>query len=223
MKSLEKWEKKFADLNRAHREFVQATSTYMMPNESDKVEEVIEETTKKYREVTTAIENEDKKRELYSLAGSNKEAVRLPKFGGSAGEDFTVFKSKLILALEKNMVPTSDKVEKLRTCLSGAALALVPEKTSDFLKAMEVLADAFGNPERVLSVRISDIKKLGKCPPEVINGKRNYSAIVTFCLKVEVLLQDLLDLAEKQGCEQLQHDVYSTAFKDFSHLRKRKS
>ena len=211
MKSLEKWGQKFAELNKAHREFVLATSTYMMPNESDKVEEIIEDTTKKYKDVTTAIENEDKMRELYSLAGSNKEQVKLPKFGGSAGEDFSTFKSKLLLAFEKNMVPASDKVEKLRTCLFGDAIALVPEKTSDFLRAMDILADAFGNPERVLSVRINDIKKLGKCPPEVVNGKRNYSAIVSFCLKVEVLLQDLLDLAEKDGCQQLQHDVYSTA------------
>ena len=130
------------------------------------------------------------------MARSNNEQVKLPKFGGSSGEDFATFKSKLLLAFEKNMVPAADKVEKLRTCLSGPALALVPEKTTDFTRAMEVLADAFGNPERVLSVRMTDIKKLGKCPAEVVNGKRNYSAIVSFCLKVEVLIQDLLDLAE---------------------------
>ena len=91
-------------------------------------------------------------------------------------EDFSTFKAKLLLALEKNMVPVSDKIEKLRSCLSGAALSLVPEKTTDFEAALETLQSAFGNPERVLSVRINEIKKVGKCPPEVLNGKRNYSA-----------------------------------------------
>ena len=211
MKSIETWGQKFSTLNKAHREFTMATSTYMLPDESTRVEEVIEETTKKFKEVTEAIELEDKKRELYSLAGSNKEQVKLPRFGGSSGEDFSTFKSKLLLAMEKNMIPASDKIEKLRSCLSGAALALVPEKSHDFLKALEVLGDAFGNPERVLQVRLGDIKKLGKCPPEVVNGKRNFSAIVSFCLKAEVLIQDLLDLAEQDECEQLKYDVYSSA------------
>ena len=95
--------------------------------------------------------------------------------------------------------------------MSYQALALVPEKTKDFIAAMEVLADVFGNPEKVLAVRMADLKKLGKCPPETLNGKWNYQAIVSFCLKVEVLVQDLLDLAEADGDEQLRNDVYSSA------------
>ena len=163
MKSLDKWDAKFADLNKAHRDFVMATSIYSLPEESQKVEDIIEETTEKYKRVITDIQTEDKNRELYSLAGTNKEQVKLPKFGGSASEDFATFKAKLLLAFEKNMVPVSDKIEKLRTCLTGPALALVPEKSSDFAKALETLADAFGNPERVLSVRIGELKKVGKC------------------------------------------------------------
>ena len=161
--------------------------------------------------MTEAVQEEDKIRELYSLAGPSTEQVKLPKFSGAAGEDFSIFKSKLLLALEKNRVAASDKVEKLRSCLSGQALALVPENTKDFTAALDVLADVFGNPEKVLAVRMSDLKKLGKCPPKTLNGKWNYQAIVTFCLKVEVLVQDLIDLAEADGGEQLQHDVYSSA------------
>ena len=108
---------------------------------------------KKYKDVIKAIQNEDKTRELYSLAGSNKEQVKLPKFAGAWGEYFATFKSKLLLAFEKNMTPAADKVESLRACLSGAALALVPEKTNDFAKALDTLREAFGNPERVLGVR----------------------------------------------------------------------
>ena len=162
-------------------------------------------------EVTAAIREEDKIRELYSLAGASSEQVKLPRLSGAAGEDFSIFKSKLLLALEKNRVPASDKVEKLRSCLSGQALALVPENTKDFSSALEVLADAFGDPKKVLAARMSDLKRLGKCPPDIINGKWNYQAIVSFCLKVEVLVKDLIDLAEAEGGEQLKHDVYSSA------------
>ena len=82
-------------------------------------------------------------------------------------------KPKLLLALEKNRVPVSDKVEKLRTCLSGQALALVPEKTKDFNSALDVLSDAFGNSQRVFAVRSAELKRLGKCPPKTVNGKPN--------------------------------------------------
>ena len=125
------------------------------------------------------------------------------------GGIFCNLQVKLLLAFEKNMTPAADKVESLRACLSGAALALVP----DFAKALDTLREAFGSPERVLAVRLNDIKKLGKCPPEVVNGRRNFQAIVSFCLKVEVLLQDLLDLAQQEGCEELSHDVYGSTFR----------
>ena len=65
----------------------------------------------------------------------------------------------------------------------------------------------------MLAVRLNDIKKLGKCPPEIVNGRRNFQAIVSFCLKVEVLLQELLDLARQEGCEELNYDVYGSTFR----------
>ena len=72
----------------------------MLPNESVKVEEIMDKTTTKYREVTAAVEEEDKTRELYSLADSNKEQDELTMFGGEAGEDFSTLKAKLLLALQ---------------------------------------------------------------------------------------------------------------------------
>ena len=108
--------------------------------------------------------DQDKKRELYSLVGTPSETVRLPKFAGSLGEDFATFKSKLLVALEKNRVANSDKIEKLRSCLSGQALALIPEKTKDFDAALKVLADAFGDAEKVLSAQINELKKHRKMP-----------------------------------------------------------
>ena len=44
-----------------------------------------------------------------------------------------------------------------------------------------------------------------------MNGKLNYQAVVSFCLKVEVLLQDLIDLAESENNEELKYDVYGSS------------
>ena len=175
MKSLDKYAEKFSSLNAAYREFNFAISKHDQPTLRERIEELIEATTDKYKTFIEDVKKQDKTRELYSLAGANSEQVALPKFSGNTGEDFFTFKKKLLIAFEKNRVPLSDKVEKLRSCLAGQALALVPEKTKEFKIAIEYLEKAYGNPEQVLQCRMSDIKKLGRCPPEVLNGKRNFS------------------------------------------------
>ena len=210
MKSLDKWAVIYNNLNKAHREFTLATSTFPLDDLATQVQITMDGLIQLYTDVTKAVREEDQKRELYSLAGSAAESVKLPKFSGSVGEDFATFKSKLLLALEKNRVAAADKVEKLRSCLSGQALSLVPEKTKEFDTALQVLAEAYGNAEKLLAVKVNELKKLGKCPPETINGKLNYQSIVSFCLKVEVLVQDLIDLAESDDNEQLKFDVYSS-------------
>ena len=211
MRNLDKVADKFSSFNKAYRGFSLATSKYMQPDMSDKVEEVVEDTTEKYTRVVKDIRDQDKKRELYSVAGPNSEQVKLPRFSGNSDEDYLTFKKKLLLAFEKNRVPVEDKVEKLRNVLTGEALALVPEKTKDFKTAIEILDKAFANPENVLQSRMAEIKILGRCPPEIINGRRNFASIVSFCLKVEVLIQDIIDLAEMEGHDHLQYDAYSTS------------
>ena len=210
MKSLDKWGKLYSDLNKAQRDFNVSTASFPLPEENEKVVETIHDMDELYSTVTKAIQEEDRKRLLYSLVGASSESVRLPKFSGSLGEDFSTFKSKLLLGLEKNRVAATDKIEKLRSCLSGQALALVPEKSKDFDAAMKVLADAFGDSEKVLAARINELKSLGKCPPETSNGKLNYKAVVSYCLKLETLVQDLIDLAES-GKEELKYDVYGSS------------
>ena len=210
MKRLEKWSLSYDNLNKTHRDFKLAISKFPLAEIAENVEEIIEKMWDLYSSVTKNVKEQDKQRELYSLVWSEVEHVKLHKFGGSLGEDFANFKSKLLLALEKNRFPVSDKVEKLRTCLSGQALAFVLEKTKDFNSALSILSDAFGNSEKVLSVRIAELKKLGKCPPETVNGKLNYSAIVAFCLNLEAMVKDLIDVAEADDGERQKFDVCSS-------------
>ena len=95
MQKLDKWADKFQSMNKAYREFNLATSKHKRADLSERVEEVIEEVTDKYNKVVKEVREQDKSRELYSLAGSNSEQVKLPKFSGSPGEDFFTFKKKL--------------------------------------------------------------------------------------------------------------------------------
>ena len=88
-------------MNKAYRDYNMATSKYKRADLHDRVEEVIEEITTKYNSVVKLVRDEDKTRELYSLAGSNSEQVRLPKFSGRQSEDFFTFKKKLLSAFEK--------------------------------------------------------------------------------------------------------------------------
>ena len=103
---------------------------------------------------------------------------------------------------------------KLRNCVLvylDRLWLLFQKKTKDFNSALDVLSDAFGNSQRVLAVRIAELKKLGKCPPETVNGKPNYSTIVSFCLNLETMVQSLIDLAEDDDEEQLKYDVYGSS------------
>ena len=97
----------------------------------------------------------------------------------------------------------------MRSCLHvyQYRLRVVSEKTKDFDSALNVLSEEFGNQEKVLAVRIAELKKLGKCPLETVNGKLNYLTIVSVCLNLEAMVQDLIDLADDG--EQLKFDVYS--------------
>ena len=56
----------------------------------------------------------------------------------------------------------------------------MPVKTKEFGVAIENLEKAYGNAEKVLQSRLADIKKLGKCPAEVQNGKRNFDGVVSY-------------------------------------------
>ena len=92
MKSLDRYSDKYASLNKAYREFNFAISKHSQPDLSDKVEELMEETSDKYKKFVEDVKKQDKDRELYSLAGANSEQVALPK---GHGETSTERQSKL--------------------------------------------------------------------------------------------------------------------------------
>ena len=105
----------------------------------------------------------------------------------------------------------------LRSCLGGDAARYIPVSVEkDYASAIKTLKGIYGKTVTVMKARLDDLKKLGTCPEEFspTTGKNNFHAIVTFCLKMENILQTLMKLA-KDHCE-LSSDINSKLFQESS-------
>ena len=67
----------------------------------------------------------------------------------------------MLRAFKSNRVAKVDQVDKLRECLSGFALSLVPDSMKDIDTAFRALSDQWGDPERVLDSRLKELKIIG--------------------------------------------------------------
>ena len=132
MKDLNTIELKFQRVNQAHRDFNIANADFPMSENYAEVKSEMSYLPLNYKNFVKRVMDEDQKRCLYSRLGASTENVDLPKFSGTAKEDFFTFENKLRRALENNQVSKQDRIEKLRSCLSGLALSLVPERATDF-------------------------------------------------------------------------------------------
>ena len=96
-------------------------------------------------------------------------------------------------AFKANRVPRVDQVDKLREHISGFALSLVP----DTVKDIEVQS------------RLNELKKLGKLPGKDSYGNVNFQRQVQWYLTLDGLLQDLIELGERD--EDLAVQVFNPA------------
>ena len=112
------------------------------------------------------------------------------KFAGRDTQCFYTFEEKVLRCLKSNKVPRVDQPAKLRELLSGHPLALVPESIKTIEKAFSALRDRYGDEERVLGLRVSELKKLGTVPEK-------FKDQVTFFIDLEAKIQDILDLGAK--------------------------
>ena len=92
--------------------------------------------------------------------------------------------------MKSNKVPRINQTAKLRELLSGHPLALVPKSIKDIGKAFAALRSWYGDEERVLGLRVSELKKLGPQPEK-------YKDQVAFFIDLESKIQDILDLRGK--------------------------
>ena len=134
---------------------------------------------------------------------SKRDPVKLPTFSGNEGEDYLAFKEELLKGLVQNRVIRSDKLSKLRDCLKGDALKLVPESiTADFDEAISTLDKAFGKSIRIVRYKKDQLLKLGFHPN--MKAKGGTKAVVEWYINVESILQSLLDLGSQDDANAME-------------------
>ena len=92
--------------------------------------------------------------------------------------------------LKANRVPRRDQAAKLREQLSRHALGLVPESIQDVKIAFDAFRMRYGDEERVLGLRVAELKKLWSLP-------ERFKDQVTFYVDLEGKIQEILNLGAK--------------------------
>ena len=124
----------------------------------------VEDKKQEVMEAMQIVEAEDRARGLYSLQTTPTSLLEYPNFSGKDSQCFFSFKEKVLRCLKSNKVPRVDQPAKLRELLTGHPLALVPESIKTIEKAFSALGDRYGDEERVLGLRVAELKKLGTVP-----------------------------------------------------------
>ena len=121
---------------------------------------------KKFATYVKDLEQQDADRALYTLETAPGEKVKWPKFSGEIEENFSKFKEKFEHAARLNRTSRTVQLAKLRECLSGYPLTLVPETTLDITEAFSKLTQLYGNVSRVLAFQKKKLSGLGLFPSD---------------------------------------------------------
>ena len=201
MKDLSKWDTTMNDAEERFLEFKNLVGLHGEPTDAEEtgynlesIKSLLLEMRLELKDAKAAVQDEDKKRSLFSLESSKGEVLKYPTFSGEAGEDLVKFKDKMEYRFRTNQVPVRLQLEKLRECLKGQALKQVPDSTKDVASAWSNLSNAFGDPRRVLQHRLTTLREMGNYPAKVAKGAPNHAKRVEFLLKLEGVVRDIVDL-----------------------------
>ena len=211
MRNIKEWKKEIIKIIEAKREFLILVDENEFTDEDDDVskdlvDRVVTDLKEDVEAMIVAIKNEDNIRALYTLDITPvADPVKLPKFAGKDGEDFHQFREEMNRGFIQNRISIADQLPKLRECLSGAALALVPKSTITTVdEAWTVLKKSYGDAYRIIKFRKEELMKVGKFPKLNERNKGGYNQQIAWYLKVENLLKGILDLGKN-------HPEYSDA------------
>ena len=201
MKDLSKWDLTLNEAEDRFLEFKNLVALHGEPTDTDEtgydsasIKSLLLEMRLEVKDAKTTIQDQDKKRCLFSLETNKGEFLKYPNFSGELGEDLAKFKEKMEYRFRMNQVPVRLQLEKLRECLKGPALKQVPDSTKDVAAAWKNLSDAFGDPSRVLQYRLNILRDMGNFPAKVAKGAPNHGKRVEFLLKLEGVVGDIVDL-----------------------------
>ena len=166
-----------------------------------------------YDDEKEGLEHEDEVRELYTNLTVAGEKLDYPKYSGVEGEDYDKFTEKLEKVFKHNKVAKVDQLDKLRKCLTGKALALVPETTEGIEKALATLKAAFGDPEQILAHRLKKLKTFGDMPTEKKGNVNLFSEREEWFLRIEGVIHDIIQLGKKD--DDLAYEAYSKSTINF--------
>ena len=209
MRNIDKWKKEMNKIIETKREFKIMVEKNQFTEDDvpiSQVEGVVKDLKADMDAAILSIENEDNIRALYTLDITPvTDPVKLPKFSGKEGEDFHLFKEEMERGFIQNRISRADQILKLRECLSGPALALVPKSTVTTVdEAWSVLKKSYGDAYRIIKFRKDELIKVGKLPKVNERDKGGYNQQIAWFLKVENLLKGILDLGKN-------HPEYSDA------------
>ena len=167
----------------------------MSTGEQSEVSAAIERAKVALDDIVSTAEEEHLSRQLYSLdINTREDQIRWPTFSGECGEDYFKFKRDFQHAAKQNKTSARNQLSKLKENLEGFAKSLIPATVTDIERSFTILEHAFGDSMKVVSHRIDDLMKVGSWPAEGI--KDCYSKQVLWIVKVQSLLQEIVDLAE---------------------------
>ena len=119
------------------REFKEHTVIHKLSSDKHQnVENFQHNVETKFATYVKNLEEQDADRALFTLDTTSGEKVKWPKFSGSIEENFAKFKEKFDNAAKLNRTSRTVQLTKLRECLSGYPLTLVPETTRDITEAL---------------------------------------------------------------------------------------
>ena len=207
MQKLSAWKSSLQSIVQLYQEFQTKTAVHSLP-ESDHtlVNSSVEKTKSLLADIVSVAEDQDQKRQLFSLDNSNRgEQIKWPVFSGDYSEDFFKFKKDFLEAAAQNKTSARNQVAKLKENLRGYAKSLIPHSISSITRALEILEHACGDTMRVVMHRVDKLLNVGSWPSE--GSKDCYSKQVKWVVQVQTLLEEIIELANSK--EELADVIYN--------------
>ena len=200
MKQVHNWEKEMIRIKKESRDveiLVKGNSLADPDNHMEQMLLKVSSTQELMDKTIKWVKELDKARNLNSLGGRKTDAVKLPQFSGRAEEDYVTFKKKMEKGFLTNRIPTDDQVEKLRENLREPAKLIVAEDTDSIETAWELLQSAYGSEDKVMQSRKEKLSSMGQLPEAGAVGKAGHSKRVIWCLTVERILAEMIELGNR--------------------------
>ena len=210
MKDIHNWEKEMQALRKEAREVEILVTGHSLADTDGNIGHMktrVDDTVKLLDRTIKQIKELDSVRNLNSLSAKKTDFVKLPKYGGKPDEDFIVFKKKMEKGFVSNNIPTDDQVEKLRENLLDAAKIIVPENTDTIERAWDLLQAAYGSEDRLMQTRKDKLAAMGHLPEAGLLAKGGHSKRVTWCLELERVLADIIELGNRS--DELAKEAFS--------------